>query len=79
MGGKKSELLGGRISCFPFCKYSIKNNDLVFQEGNSASEAVVGEAVVGEPSCQGILFRTGHVFQIYSHFMLVLILMPVKF
>lgn len=64
MGGKKRELLGGRISCFPFCKYIIKKKkSFVFQEGNTATEAVMGESL-----CQGILLGPGGVSGLLSFY-----------
>ena len=62
---KKRELLGGKFLVFLF--------GFVFQEGKNANGAVMGELF-----CQGILLGPGHMFQICSHFKLVLILMPVK-
>lgn len=46
----------------------------IFHEENTASEVVMNESFY-----QGDLLGPGHVFQICSHSMLVLIPMPIKF
>lgn len=63
-----------RENFFLFANPFLKKIYFVFQEGNTASEAVMGELF-----CQGIFLGPGHVFQICSCFMLMLILRPVKF
>ena len=59
---------------FDFLVHYKEKKGFIFHEENTASEVVMNESFY-----QGDLLGPGHVFQICSHSMLVLIPMPIKF